>query len=324
MDLIVHLGFHKTGSTAIQESLASGLEDPLWCYVALGRPNGSLAIRQAFDEGFAKGPRRANVRTRGRRTIEMALSEAAAPNGILSAESLSSLSAADLRTACDFLKGRVGSIRAVGYIRPVKSYFESAFQEVLKNNLPGPGTFRFAFHKTIDRIDATFGRENTTLLKYAREALQDGCVVQDFCGRIGVAFDKAAVRNTNTALSREAVSLLYIYRTRHPAPQEGDERIVAVLGDLAGPRFALHSTLFSALSTVGPAEIEAVAERIGQPFDEDLTRHDAEAIRRLDDLRQPSAAALDWLAARVGVAQSSLAGSEDAVAGAVRALAANG
>lgn len=320
MQLIVHLGLHKTGSSAIQQSLASGLRDPAWCYLAFGRPNGSLAVRQGFDETFARGPRRPRVRDRGRRTIADAFANATAERAVVSAESLSALAPADMAEAHAFFARHASDMQAIGYIRPTKSYFESAFQEILKKRLPGREAFAFDYARTLDTIDACFGRESVTLIKYARDNLLNGCVVQDFCARVGIAFGADDVRNVNESLSLEAVKLLYLYRLRHPAAAEGDERIVAALADLEGERFALHSELFRKLSRVSPAQTEAVARRIGEPFDEDVTAHDAVAVPSLEALQYPSPGALEWLGERSGAGALGRDADREAIVAAIAAL----
>lgn len=315
---------HKTGSSAIQETLARGMRGPRWSYVLLGRPNGSLAVRQAFDETFARGPRRPKVRERGLRTFEGAFAAVATPRAVLSAESLSSLGAADLREAYACFARHARSIRAIGYVRPTKSYFDSAFQEILKTRMPGRDAFRIDYKAMFARFDATFGRENVSLVKYANGSLRDGCVVTDFCERTGADFDGEPVAGVNERLSREAVSLLYIYRSRQAVAGEGDKRIVSALGHLPGDKFAFHSSLYRKLSAVGRLQIDAVSQRIGEPFDEDITVQDDVAITTLDALATPSAAALDWLAERVDAAPGALKGDSDSIVEAVAALAREG
>ena len=146
-------------------------------------------------------------------------------------------------------------------------------------------------------------------------------MVQDFCARTGIAFGAGDVRNVNESLSLEAVKLLYLYRLHQPAAVEGDERIVAALASLEGERFALHSQLFRSLSSVSPAQIEAVARRIGEPFDEDETAHDAVAVRSLEALQHPSPSTLEWLGDRSGAGALRPGADREAIVAAIAALA---
>jgi hypothetical protein len=63
-----------------------------------------------------------------------------------------------------------------------------------------------------EKFDDVLGRENVRLWKFDPPSFPNGCVVQDFCTRLGIALPRERVIRVNASISREAVQLLYTYR----------------------------------------------------------------------------------------------------------------
>lgn len=333
-ELILHYGMHKTGTSSIQDSLAAHLDAPDTQYISLRQPNGSQVLGLAFDSTHLKRPMaRAQARNaaetlparraRARAELEEALETATADRVILSAEALFPFQPADLNEMLDVLLSRVERIHAVAYLREPRPYFDSAFQQILKRQMPPmlQKPKRVFYRRATDVLDARLGQENVSVWKFDPGALKGGDVVQDFCHRLEIPFDPAKVITTNESLSREAVQLLYVYRQANPAPRPRDARVVAALSGLQGGKFRLGLKLFEQMNNSRQEDLDWAAERTGQPFG--IARDEAAGpeINSAGDLLDVPAAAIDWLAARTGRATADLRGRPEVIAGAVNELA---
>ncbi len=329
--LYLHCGMHKAGSSAIQDSLAAAPLPAPFQYLSLGAPNGSLAVSQAFAAGFRRRMERrgrkvsaedlAAVRRRGRATIENAFSGWTAPRGIVSAEDISSLREAELAELQAMLAARCSATLAVIYVREPKSYLESAFQQVLKTFMPAYATnpLKLHFRERFAPFDRVFGRENVSIRWYARGALHNGCVVEDFGRAIGLRVEPSWVISSNRSLSLEAVKLLYVYRSVHGVPDPRDRAVIAFLREVRSARFGFHPDLAARLCHVDAAQQRWLAQRVGSDWP--AREADGEAgVRSLGELLHPAPATLERLAAASDRPRTTLR-SPEAIAGALRALA---
>ncbi|MCP5093870.1 MAG: hypothetical protein GY949_23445 [Gammaproteobacteria bacterium] len=312
MKLVVHFGMHKTGSSSIQESLAANLSDPGFTYLNFGQANGSLAVRRGFDENFARktlvaqrSPSQADLdeaRRKGRQAVRRALRSCRTETGIISAEALTNLSEDGLAGFARLLGKFSDDITAVGYIRPVKAYVESVFQQRLKRGAVGltPGTFQQRYRSKFEKFDSVFGADRVQFWKFDPKTLFGGDVVLDFCARLGIAFDPADVIRVNDGLSAPAVQLLYIYRQYHPTYDPRDKTVVDLLSGLKGPKLRLQSNWMRDLVAMAPEELDGLEARIGADLKEDWAANDAQAFSSEAELLSAPDAALNWLAQQSG------------------------
>lgn len=208
---ILHVGMPKTGTTSIQESLYFGLDDPAFRYVGLGRINSAAFLEPLFTatpEQFwrfrAKRYPPARIEhiregyaDRLRRTLRRARERAQTP--IFSAERCWNLPPADLERLRDFLAAEGFVTKVIAYLRPIRSYVESEFQQAVKwgrdrlDPLPWPvSDSATGFGGWSDRLavlEQVFGREHLVIRPFVRSRLADGCAVRDFCGTLGIQFD---------------------------------------------------------------------------------------------------------------------------------------
>src|SRR5690606_31421731 len=110
-----------------------------------------------------------------------------------------------------FASAHARDVRVVAYVRPPRSFMESAFQQRVKGGLAGFSLdgLHPRYRNRLLPIEKAFGRPALRLLPYRRERLRDGDVVADFCAHIGLEAPPNAVSELNQALSRPAVALLY-------------------------------------------------------------------------------------------------------------------
>ena len=345
-DCILHYGFPKTGSTAIQRALSKHLTDPRFVYAHFQDPihdhgNHSRAVATAFSDR----PEEYHTHVAEGLSAEMLLQERGRLLGrlddeitvlagrtfLLSSESLGFLRGSGVQRLRGFLEDRHLSSRAVGYIRPRRESVESSFVERLKHR-------QASFHEffkgladgprsQITTLDKVFGRENVLLWKYDRHSFPDRCVVADFCQRLGIDRPPVVDREANRSLSLPAVRFLFAYRQSFPASPPGritieqNASLIAALGEIDGPRFRFHPLLLEPVIREQGIHLDWLEARVGATLRDGMDDDGGPSIRCEEDLLDFSPESLDWLARRTGRAAGSLAGKDPrAVADAVDRL----
>jgi len=326
---ILHVGTPKTGTSSIQESLFHGLEDPRFHYVSLGHLQAAMFLAACFldrPEDFwifrARGYSSTRIRMmrqafewRLRRALDKAKRAAQTP--ILSAELGWMLPASALMRLRDFLTSEGFGVAVFAYLRPIKSWMESGFQQHNKvrwtpflpyqtpRNLSPDAPYSYS--RKLSIFGDLFGRENLTVRSFIRSNLASGCVVQDFCSTAGIHLSVGSIRRSNDSLSAEATRLLYVHHhfSREAAriPLEGRFRTLKALETLKGSPIRFHSSVFDPIKSVMEFETSWVGHEFGIDISEDVEAADGgPCIRQEADLFQFSEETLDWLAHASGTA----------------------
>lgn len=320
---ILHVGMPKTGTTSIQESLYFGLEDPTFRYVGLGRVNAATHLPLLCSEqpedywlfrlgGYSKTRIRAMRGTyvrRLRRALRRAGERSCTP--IISDENCWYFPPSDLERLRCFLVAEGFEVRVIAYIRPIKSYTESLFQQQSKwgfHEFDPLSRFRShgdqalrSWSCTLENFGQIFGLRNVIVRSFVRSSLVDGCAVRDFCHTLGISLTPQAVIRSNESLSADAVRFLYAYnRFTCPGTQPSflsRRLLIAHFEDLEGEPFRFHSDVFTPMAEAIAAEERQMCDRYGIDIAEDLGAADAGPCVRVEtDLFRYSQASLDWLA----------------------------
>lgn len=316
--VILHFGLPKTGSSSIQQSLAQHLNDARFHYVNLGNPNASTAVATMFKAEPASfhlhAKRNANaeelesLRDRFRRRLRRELRKARGRTAIISAEAASGLDEAELHRLCEVVAEQGGAVTAVGYVRDPRGYMESTFQQQVRGGddcalVEGA---RLDYRARIEKFDNVLGRDHVRLWQFDPLQFPDGCVVQDFCNRLGISFNRTDVVRANEGLPLPALKLLYAYRRFGPGYGSGPTAVrenvllIQQLRDCAGPKLRLHAELVDPLVEGQRDEIEWVESRLGRHFVEPVGAGDESAIHSEDDLLDFAPDSLQWLADQLG------------------------
>lgn len=215
--IFLHIGFHKTGSTAIQ-SAVSKVDNEHFVYAKLGHENHSIPLYTAFSEKYESyhvwksrgesGDSLESRRNKYRERLISFVSENKRRNIIISGEDIRSLSVAGLKELQNSLSVGQHQIQVVAYVREPLSFMRSVLQENIKNGhnqtKPSPTNYR----SSIEKFWKVFGAESVKVRSYERENLKDNDVIADFCDLIGldeiIKSDRA-----NISLSTRAVRVLY-------------------------------------------------------------------------------------------------------------------
>jgi hypothetical protein len=319
--MILHVGMHKTGTSSIQRALAEALVDERFHFMQLaGYPNGSLIIGNAYAglEGYPHHPDsppelRRLSRRNAMKTITTELNAFDGRIPILSAELICSLEDDAKRALLDLLTRYHPELRIAAYIRRPKSYLESAYPERLKicSTRIDEHVENIQYQKIFSAFEVFLGMDRVNVRPFDAGSLHDGDVVADFAATWGIAIDMSRVTRENEALSLEAVKLLYMYRLAVPWFRQGDEHVIALLSDLGGEKFRLHSSLFRKAALMEPADIDWVNEHMNWNVAEDLTVDDDRAIRTDAEMLDLNESTRSLLAERLGLSPSQLRSPAD-------------
>ena len=222
-ECIVHIGMQKTGSSSIQRTLQERLESETFFYLDLALPNHSIPLVSLF-----RSNKMLNFHKKLNRTVDdivkynqsikdsliKNIQTSKYPIMIISGETIPSLSKSELEEFRDFFSFYFEKITIISYVRTPKSYIESLFQQRVKG---GIGKFNIEkyypyYRNGFEKFDLVFGSKNVRLFKFDPKSFPNGNVVMDFCNRLGINMKVEETIRVNDSLSKEAISLLYIYR----------------------------------------------------------------------------------------------------------------
>lgn len=328
--MILHIGMHKTGTSSIQNSLASALIDPRFRFIQLGgMANGSLIMGNAYVpiDSYPHDPQapletRVAARRNAMIMLTTSLSEAGGQTPILSAELICSLSPESKEHLLDLLVRFHADLKVAAYLRRPKSYLQSAFQERLKHGFVPLKDFKQSvrYEWKFLPFERAIGRENVSIKLFSPEFLHEGCVVLDFARTWGIEIDRNRIKRDNSALSMEGVKLLYIYRMQNRSVRAEDPPVLDFCASITGKGLRLHSSICERAAQITDADIEWASERIGVAITDDWVEDDDCAITSETDLLAPTRRTIDLLARELDMPSSKLAGNPDAVAQALSAL----
>lgn len=271
--LVLHIGDHKTGTTALQLALAEGRVEshgPRFFYEAKLNHNAlatPLGRRKDLDL----------ARRRFRRTAKRyAASDAEV--GILSAEDFEGVPPELVqRLLARHFPDLIETVQIVAYVRPHAERFVSSYAEVIKVGRFA-GTMaefhtrtlknrRFFYHARFEAWRATFG-ECFTLRPMIRDRLRGGDAIDDF---MGVALGGAAVTVTPGAHVNPSAPMgdLALLRALHAS----SDNVPDALSHALGWRLADH--LGAGGLGPKPAFDRALAEDLVQTYTDDAAAMDA-------------------------------------------------
>ena len=304
--LALHVGTHKTGTSAIQNYLHRHREKLSAEYLYRQAPNSSLWMLQAFAHDLRSFPvykhenlskqKLESIKRLALKKLTLEISKLDGRDAILSAESLSTLTKPELEAVHKYFRDRFHHIDVIVYFRPMKSRIESAFQERLRRRFVTlVDRYSLGYAARMRILDDVFGGNNVHAYRYERKDFPNGSVVHHSMDAIGEKFIPETASLDNTSLSLPAVQLLYAYRQQHPQPQPEDVGIIERLAQLPGKPLRFHSALFQKLCLAKKDGIRNFEQRTGFSISEDIEAADEFAVRNELDLLTIPDSSLQWL-----------------------------
>lgn len=221
---LVHIGMPKTGSSTLQDAFFSGLDDPRVSYANLPHPNQSgwlygLFVKDPLNYHFFKewGMNSAedikSFQDKSRAALIQGFRHNDTDIELLSGEDLFHLHEQGVEELKLFLQEYFEHVIIVAYVRPLKAFLESAFQQQIKQAHIQNMDARFFYHryKNFSVYDKVFGRDNVKLFKFEPSTFFGGDIVYDFCLKLDLLPTKSKVKVVNESLTKEAISILFAY-----------------------------------------------------------------------------------------------------------------
>lgn len=300
---ILHIGMHKTGSTSIQSSL-KGFKDNAFYYAELSAdPNHSLAMYSLFSQHPARhhlhlGKQKADIDryvAAARKNLAQSIELANGRTLVISGEGISLLPYDNIKAIHQFLAQKFDDIQVVAYVRPPIGYMTSVFQETVK--VVANSRFNIEreyknYQNTFSKFDEIFKPGNVQLWKFDPKAFPEGCVVQDFCLRLGIPLPKQNIVRVNESLCLQAVALIYIYRKfgqsfNAPALKGKDSiQLGEAIKTIGNDRLRCSSEILLPILEHNSQDIQWMEKRLGQSLAEDIGQTLDTDIRNEADLIQ--------------------------------------
>jgi hypothetical protein len=228
-DVILHVGFHKTGSSAIQDAL-QGYDDGVTSYANLGEPNHSIFFQTVFDSSqndyywSRLGLSDIEVNKISVSYIQKLKAQLAnnRPRIVFSGENISVLDLPALYELKSFLQRYSLNQKVIVFVREPQSLVASLIQEHVKHSdlrWLDQGIVSVNLSGRIENLLKVFGPERVQILRY--EDAQDqkrgyeGDIVRYFCDIAGLDH-KQAKQNVYSNTSIEFITirlLIKFYRT---------------------------------------------------------------------------------------------------------------
>jgi hypothetical protein len=285
MKLVLNIGMHKTGTSAIQQSLGRFDRDGVR-YLPLGHPNQSAIYATMFmAEPHTYGAHRKNsrspadvaaLRDKFSQGYEEAIAKARA-DGIevlmSSAEDLVLMSEDTLARLRDWAEARFSDVVLVGYARPPVSFMTSALQQRVAGGVKW--TFRNlypGYRERFESFDRVFGRDRVILKKFHRDRLKNGDVVQDYAAHAGLEISPDEVISDNQSRSLQSTAALQAQRVlgrgwlRYPGAPADNHKLVDRLRGLGTDKIVLHPDVVTRIVGANQDDIDWITDRLGVDF----------------------------------------------------------
>lgn len=218
--IFLHIGMHKTGSTAIQSAFA-GYETSRARYADLGYENHSIPFYTAYSGQHhnyhiwrAAGLRPEEIEAQKdicRARIEAAVAGAASEERdlIFSGEDISYLPRAGVEELHTLFSRYECDVRVIIYVREPVPFVVSAVQQVIKDGVFRAGIPTPMYRDRLEKFIDLFGAERVTVRVFDRAHLHGNDIVKDFAKQVDVTAPRHG-KNDNSSLSTEAVKIIYL------------------------------------------------------------------------------------------------------------------
>lgn len=178
----------------------------------------------------------------------------------------------------------------------------SAFQQ----RVAGGGQLRPAslypnYQKRLKKFDEVFGQEKVSVIRFDREYLLNGDVVEDFCQRGGISIEGVNIVRDNSGRSLEATAVAFVQRTlgngyqNYPGSAMDNYRLIELLQQLGTTKVQLSREILEPVLEDKVTDLKWISKRTGTDFC-NLEYNDGPAISSYDDLNDIAAKLLPDLA----------------------------
>lgn len=304
MKLLLNIGMHKTGTSAIQQSLKRFNNKTVRYLPGIGANHSALYSTLFLENPSTYGAHKKNSRTPEdvkslRDNFESKFLGAikkcrqqGASVLLSSGEDVCNLDLASVERMRGWLFENFDEVELVGYVRPPASYLTSALQQRVRGGMPINIEQMYPNYRTrFEKFDIVFGRERTTLVKYDRANLYRSDVVLDFCKRASVEFDPDEVVKENQSRGLETISTLYAQRRlgrgwiNYAGSPRDNVKLVNALAALGTTPITFSAEKLQSIVDQNSEDLDWISERVGQPIrDASISKSENSEIENSDHL----------------------------------------
>jgi hypothetical protein len=238
---------------------------------------------------------------------------------------MTNLDEAGVRGLIRFVVDRVESVRVMAYVRPPRSFMESAFQQRVKGGL---SCLNFAplypgYRRRFLKFEQAIGRGKIDLIPFHVNQLTNGDVVADFCRMAGIPSTGIDRLGLNSSLSANAVAMLYTYRKfgapygNGPDQIRENKAILRALQSLEGSKLWFQGPLVDEVVARFSNDQKWVERRMGVPLDEPCAEG-RRIIRGEQDLLTYGEPQMAWLRGWTVAAPGPSSASPERIASSMR------
>lgn len=216
---VIHIGMHKTGSSAIQRSLR-GFDNGRVFYAPFRDENHSVPILTAFRPVSRphhfwrnQGASDEEISSAGkafREDLDSMLKRTDRDTIIFSGEDIGFLSDPLKLEFLKCLENRGWAPKVICYVRDPVGYAASAFQEEVKHRSGAlPETIHPAYRTRLAFFAEYLGPDDLVVRPFDRAELFERNVVKDFCKVVGIDDAEITPARVNESMSFDATRLLF-------------------------------------------------------------------------------------------------------------------
>lgn len=312
---IIHIGMPKTGSSTLQEAFFKGLSDTRVSYGNLPNPNQSgwtygLFVKDSSNYHFFKEwgidtQHKIDIfREESKKLLVEGFKSHKTSIEILSGEDLFHLHEEGVRELKSFLTPYFKRVIVVAYVRPVKSFLESAFQQRVKHLPLNSLDIKSIYHryKNLESYDKVFGLENVKLFKFDPSTFPEGDIVLDFCQKLNLKSSKSEIKVVNESISKESVSILFTYHFHANVKTDFgakvhivQNRLVELLRGIGTNKFRFSNQYMANVLETFKDDYAWIQNRIKDSLEEALDANDTSGISNEHQLMEYSTNYIDDL-----------------------------
>lgn len=233
--IFLHVGMHKTGSTAIQSAF-SGFDDGRTRYANLGYENHSIPFYTVYSGNhqsyhiWKSAHLSPDLIERKKQACFEAIRDSVILAGekqlIFSGEDISLLPQSALLEILALFESRGRAVKIIFYVREPISFIQSNYQEEIKSGRNGVSPFPPNYRFRIEKFIKFFGAENVVIRIFDRSLLYQNDIIEDFAQVVGIVPPPKG-RSDNISLSTEAVKVVYLLNQMVSAFEEKKEVLQA-------------------------------------------------------------------------------------------------
>ncbi|MGK7911918.1 MAG: hypothetical protein AB4050_10625 [Synechococcus sp.] len=233
MDLILHVGQGKTGTTSIQKDLRVNAKLLLKSGILYHTERSHLNLIYALG-GNTRAPREEHYSLKNQAQNSLReIRELALKHNVrcilMSAENLLGISEQQQKILLDSIDIKFSSIKVIAYIRRPADFYLSLMQQRVKADhiISNPLEFKIKVYRPLERWISLVGKDCFSLQAFDKRKLSGGDVVLDFYKRLedftseSLSHLSHESKNKNLSLSSEQMILLQNYRRDFLAEHSG-------------------------------------------------------------------------------------------------------